>query len=656
MTHRILLAGALLLVAPAPAGARDTAPAQPVVASRVAPMLTVAGMRFRDLNKNGRVDPYEDWRLPVARRVDDLTRRMTLAEKAGLMMFASQSGFVGPHGTLREALAPLPPGALRSPVNVAGVPGFDRADKPSPRVLLLDKHVRWMAVAAGGAPGDNARWANAVQALAETDRLGIPVVLAADPIHTTNRLPGGSLPPPDRVKITSDWPDQVGLAATGDVGLVERFGRLGAAEYRALGLTMVINPLADLSTEPRWNRIPGTFGEDAELASAMVAAYVRGFQGKAIGPTSVLTAVKHFPGDGPVQQGLDPHNVYGQHLVFPAGRLDYHLKPFRAGIAAGAATVLTSYGIPDGIDTVATSFSRPAVTGLLRQRLGFGGIVLSDWLHAQPWGVEALSKRDREGRMIAAGVDQFGGEHETSYVIDLVRSGKVTTARIDQSVRRILAPMFALGLFENPFVDPDAADRVVKSPEAQAAAADAQRRAIVLLRNEHGLLPLKADARVFLEGFATAPARFAGRVATKPADADAIIVKVNAPYRVNMSGQSFFKGTHEGPLVFAGADNADELAAIDAAVATGKPVIVVMSMERPAVLSEFLGRVVAVVATFGSGDAAVADILAGAARPAGKLPFDLPADEASVDAQKEDAPHDFARTAFRQGFGLSFPK
>ncbi|WP_375194282.1 glycoside hydrolase family 3 protein [Sphingobium sp.] len=628
--------------------------AQPVLQSRVAPILTVDGLTFRDLNRNGRLDPYEDWRLDAQARADDLTGRMTVEEKAGLMMFASLSGFAGPGGAVMEALAPPPPGVLKSPVNVAGVPGFDRADKPSPRALILDKHVRWLATAPVGSPADAARWSNGIQELAEQDRLGIPVVVGSDPIHTTNRLPGGELPPPDRVKPVSSWPDQIGLGAIGDPTLVERFGRISAAESRAMGYRVVINPMADTVTEPRWNRIPGTFGEDANLNARLITAFIRGTQGERIGNDSVLTVVKHFPGDGPVGGGLDPHNVYGKHFRYPAGKQELHLKPFEAAIAAGTASMMTAYGVPDGLDRVASSFSKAVVTDLLRGRLGYDGIVVSDWLHAMPWGVEHLSKQERQERMVAAGVDQFGGEHEPGYIVASVKAGRTAEARIDQSARRILKPMFELGLFENPYVDVDRAERIVKAPEFLAAAQEAQRRAVVLLKNARGALPLKAGARVKLEGFAATPAAFAGRTVADARSADAIIVKVNAPYRINKTGQSFFKGTHEGPLVYAGAENAGDLALIRRAIASRKPVIVTMSMERPAVLSEFLGKVDGMIATFGSDDAAVADIILGRFNPSGRLPFDLPVDEASVETQKEDAPHDFARTLFRQGFGLSY--
>jgi beta-glucosidase len=625
------------------------------VVTRAAQTLGVDGLLFKDLNKNGKLDPYEDWRLPAKRRVSDLVSKMTLEEKAGMMMHAAHTGFQGPGGQVMRELAPPPPGALKSPVNVAGVPGFDRADKPSSHDLILNKQVRWISTSPGGTPGDTARWTNSLQEIAEGSRLGIPLVLSADPVQTTNRMPGGALPPPDRKKLTSSWPDQVGLAAANDAKLVHEFARIAGAEYRALGFRMVINPMADLSTEPRWNRIPGTFGEDADKASTYVDAYVRGFQGERIGPDSVLTVVKHFPGDGPVAQGFDPHQAYGRFQVYPAKQFEYHLKPFKAGIAAGAASVMPGYGIPKGIDTVAMNFSRKIVTDLLRKRMQFNGIVLTDWLHAMPWGVENLDKGQRELRMVEAGVDQFGGEHEPSYVIALAKRGKISPARLNASMQRILLPMFSLGLFENPYVDAAAADQVVNSPAFRLAGETAQRKAVVLLKNEGELLPLRAQARLYLDGFDSVPASLAARAVPNAAEADVIIVKVNAPYAVRKGNEAFFKNTHEGGLVFAGADNAGDLAAIERALASGKPVVVVMSMERPAVLAEFLARSGAVLATFGSDDAAVADILTGAFKPTGTLPFDLPADQASVDGQREDAAFDFARTQFKTGFGLRYP-
>lgn len=629
--------------------------AVPNVVAKRAPTFKIGGQIFKDLNRNGHLDPYEDWRLPTRARIDDLIARMTVPEKAGLMMFASHGGFMGPNGEVLEAIAPPPKGSLKSPVNVSGVPGFDPSDKPSPRDLILNRNVRWIGTSAGGNPAAFAQWANAIQEMAEASRLGIPAVLGSDPMHTTNRLPGGALPPADRKKLTSSWPDQIGLAAIGDASLVQHFGEIAAAEFRALGFRVVLNPIADVSTEPRWNRIPGTFGEDAALSAKLTAAYVKGFQGAVLGPLSVMTVVKHFPGDGPVGNGLDPHNPYGKSFAYPANMQPYHLKPFEAAIAAGAQSIMTAYGIPTGLDTVGSSFSKPVVTDLLRGRLGYRGIVISDWLHAMPWGVEALTKEDREGKMIAAGIDQFGGEHETQYVVDLVKRGDVSIARLDESMRRVLKPMFEMGLFENPYVDPASATRIVNSAAFRESASDAQRRAIVLIKNKASALPLKPAEKVSLIGFSATPNALKSHLAMDSASADVLIVKVNAPYSVNDTGLAFFKETHEGPLVFKGAANVADLELINIAVKRGKRVVVVISMERPAVLSEFIDKVDGVVATFGSDDEAVADILLGIARPQGRLPFDLPADEYSVEHQQEDRPHDFTKTLFRQGFGLTYP-
>ncbi|VWX54569.1 glycoside hydrolase family 3 protein [Novosphingobium sp. 9U] len=648
-----ILALTVALLAVSPAAARDAKVPQPQIESRSAPVLMVDGLRFRDLNRNGRLDPYEDWRLPAAVRAKDLTARMTVPEKAGMMMHAVNSGYFGPGGIVLDQLAPPPPGALKPPVNVTGVPGFDRADKPSPRDLIVNRHVRYIMTSPGGSPADAARWANALQEVAEGTRLGVPIVISADPIHTTNRLPGGALPPPDRVKITSSWPDQIGLAATRDAALVRRFGEVASAELRAMGFRMVLNPMADVASEPRWNRIPGTFGEDAKLNGEYAAQFILGAQGQRLGPEGLMATVKHFPGDGPVEHGFDPHNPYGTKLVYPGKRWKLHSDAFAPSFKANVAFAMGSYGIPTWIDDVATNFSRKVMTDLLRTKMHFKGVAITDWMHAQPWGLEDQPKIERERRMVWAGIDQLGGEHETSYLIDLIKAGKLTEARIDVSVRRVLEPMFAMGLFENPYVDPEAALRIVKAPEYVALGDLAQRKSIVLLKNTASVLPLAPGRKVALEGFAATPKALAGRV-TDVAAADVIVVKVNAPYRNNTTGKAFFVNTHEGTPVFAGADNAAELSMIRKAVASGKPVVVVMSMERPAVLSEFIDTVSGMIATFGSGDDAVADVLTGAFDPSGKLPFALPADPASVEGQAEDVPFDFARTAYPFGFGLSY--
>lgn len=653
------LSSVLLVIAPQEAwvqAAGDHAPPTEKIIARAAPVLHVDGLLFKDLDKNGKLDPYEDWRLPPEVRAADLVKRMTLQEKAGMMMLANNAGFIGPNGELlSEPTAAATAQAAAISPNRGDIPGISLNDRPSPRDLILKLNVRWISTKVGGLQPDvAARWANGLQEVAEGSRLGIPVALAADPIQTTHRKPGGAVMQEEKLP-TSAWSDQIGFGAIGDPAVVQHFGEIAAAEYRAMGITVSINPMADVATEPRWNRIPGTFGSDAPLDAKLVYAYVRGFQGEHLGPTGVLCITKHFPGDGPVKDGLDPHNPYGKELVYPANNLDYHLLPFRAAIAAGTGSIMGSYGIPVGIDRVGSNFSHKIITDLLREKLGFKGIIVTDWLRAMPWGVENLSQQEREHRLLDAGIDQLGGEHDPSYIINLVKSGAVPEARIDASVKRILLPLFQLGLFEDPYVDPERAKEVVGNARFVASGEEAQRRSIVLLKNSNSLLPLKVHTRLFIvhadnEAFA----KYADLV-SNPNRADVLLVKVNAPYLLHKGGGNFFKETHEGTLAYAGSDNEGDLKEIEALVATGKPVIVAMSMERPAVLSELISQVPAMFATFGSGDQALADLVFGKERPSGKLPFDLPRDMDSVLHHKEDAAHDFKDPLYSFGFGLSYP-
>lgn len=629
----------------------------PKIVAHSAPLLHVDKREFKDLNKNGKLDPYEDWRLPAKIRAADLLKRMTVEEKTGLMMHASNDGFIGPYGKLLSQPESL--STTQAPVaqtRFGAIPGISASDRPSPEELILKLNVRWIAVKFSDLQPDTAaRWSNTVQGLAEGSRLGIPVVLSSDPFHTTHRKAGGALQPAIKLP-ASRWPDQIGFGAIGDPAVVRKFGEIAAAEYRALGLRVTIAPMADVATEPRWNRIPGTFGSDANLNAKLTEAFIRGFQGNHLGPTSVMCITKHFPGDGPVKNGFDPHNSYGKYLAYPAHNADYHLLPFKAAIAAGTGAIMPSYGIPMGKDTVGVNFSKKLVTGLLRNQLGFQGIVITDWLRAMPWGVEELSQQEREHRLLNAGVDQLGGEHDPSFIINLVKQGIVPESRLDASVTRILLVMFKLGLFENPYVDPARAKKIVGAASFAASGEDAQRKAIVLLRNRNQLLPLKPGTRVYAGNIDPLAMGKYAPVAADPAKADVLLLKINSPYVSHKGEGNFFKETHEGTLAYAGSDNEEDLRRIRKLRAYGKPLIVVVSMERPAVLSDLISDTQGILATFGSGDQALAEIVFGKERPVGKLPFDLPRDMNSVLHHKEDAAHDLRNPLFPFGFGLTYAK
>ena len=468
----------------------------------------VDGRRVRDLNGNGELDPYEDPRRPVEERVDDLLAQMTLEEKAGLMFHPPI--FIGPEGELLDGPSMFGGGASTR--------------------LVTELHLNHFNVYATPDARRTAEWHNRLQQLAESTRLGIPVTISSDPRHAFDENPAtswasGSL---------SQWPEPIGLAATRDEELVRSFGEIARQEYRAIGIHVALHPMADVATEPRWARIAGTFGEDFDLAGRMTAAYIHGFQGDELGPESVACMTKHFPGGGPQADGEDAHFPYGKDQVYPGGRFEDHLRPFESAFAAGTAQIMPYYGRPLGTDLepVGFGFNKGVITDMLRGRYGFDGVVCTDWALvsdttlpdgsvwlAKAWGVEELDAADRLAKIIEAGCDQLGGESLPELLVELVRSGRIAESRIDESARRILRDKFRLGLFDDPYVDPDAAARICGSDGFRAAGLDAQRRSIVLLAND-GVLPLAAGSKVYVDGLPAAAAAAYGEVVATPADAD----------------------------------------------------------------------------------------------------------------------------------------
>ena len=379
---------------------------------------------------------YRDARLPTGERVEILLSQMTLEEKAGLFFHAMIS--MGADGSLSD-----------------GDPVFHL---PSNHDYVVGRHMNHFNLLTGATAEAMAIWHNRLQELAARTRLGIPVTISSDPRNSYSDNPLAGL----LAGAFSVWPEALGLAATRDEALVEQFADIVRREYLAVGIRVALHPQIDLATEPRWARQLDTFGEDAELTSRLVAAYIRGFQGETLGPESVATMTKHFPGGGPQKDGEDPHFAYGREQVYPGGEFELHLKPFEAAFAAGTSQVMPYYGMPIGTEyeEVGFGFNKSIITGLLRERYGFDGIVCTDWglltdaevegepFPARAWGVEHLTPRERMRKALEAGVDQFGGEANPEVLVDLVRSGEVSEDRLDVSARRLLREKFVLGLFQ----------------------------------------------------------------------------------------------------------------------------------------------------------------------------------------------------------------
>jgi beta-glucosidase-like glycosyl hydrolase len=619
----------------------------------VRPRLTSPeGVEFRDLNGNGHMDPYEDPRLDTGARVEDLLSRLSLEEKAGLMF-----------QTVIEA------GVAGTLIEDAG-----RISKSPTSVVVLDKHLTHFNVHGLEDPRMAARWHNALQALAERTPHGIPVTVSSDPRHAFMENAGVSF----SAKAFSQWPEPLGLAALRDVAAVREFADIARQEYLAVGIRCALHPTLDLATEPRWGRQAGTFGQDPDLVTELGVAYLQGFQGPSLGPASVACTSKHFPGGGPQKDGEDAHFPYGREQVYPGGRFADHLKPFPAAIEAGTAAIMPYYGMPVGlevdgepIEEVGFGFNRQVVTDLLRGRLGYDGVVVTDWelvndnhvggqvLPARAWGVEHLDPHGRMERILEAGADQFGGEECVEVLLDLVEQGRVTTERIDESARRLLAVKFRLGLFDDPYVDEEAAARIVGRQDFRDAGYAAQARSVTVLTNGDGaqralddgspgrrVLPLAPNLRIYAENVDSEAVSRHGIRVERPEDADVAVVRLLAPFepRSDLFLESWF---HQGSLDFP-----PGLVARLQRVAALCPLVVDVVLDRPAVLTPLLPFAAAVVGSYGTSDDALLEALTGAVPPQGRLPFDLPRSMDQVRAHPEDVPG-YDDPLFAVGHGLS---
>lgn len=594
---------------------------------------------WRDLNKNGRLDPYEDPMLPIDERVADLLTQMTLAEKAGLLFQTFAASPMDRASLLSDDLRETPAGQMVTTLlmNHFNFPNF--ADAQSAAV-----------------------WQNKMQALAEQTRLGIPVTFATDPRHAFSNNPAVSA---NRGSF-SQWPEPIGLAATGEPALAQEFADIARQEYCAVGIRVAIHPMADLATEPRWARINGTFGEDAHLAAQMTQAYIRGFQGETLGAQSVACMTKHFPGGGPQKDGEDPHFPYGKEQIYPGANFDYHLIPFEAAFTAGTAQIMPYYGQPIGLayEEVGFGFNKGIITDLLRDKYGFDGVVCTDYslvtdkqlgggiLYATAWGVEHLNHQERVKKILDAGCDMLGGESCPEVIIELVASGQVSEARLDESVRRILRDKFRLGLFDNPYVNVEAAVQLVGNAQFQAAGEVAQRKAIILLKNgatpAAPLLPLTGRPKLYVENIAPAVANAYGEVVQTVAEADLAILRLTTPWE-QREGNLLERMFHAGDLDFKEPEKS-RLLGILAQV----PTIVVIHLDRPAVIPELAKNSAALLGEFGANDTAVLDVLWGKFNPTGNLPFELPSSMETVRQQKADLPYDSAQPLFPFGFGLRY--
>ncbi|MFV0586144.1 glycoside hydrolase family 3 N-terminal domain-containing protein [Bacteroides reticulotermitis] len=694
-------------------------------------ILTVDGLKFKDLNKNGKLDKYEDWRLPIEERAKDLAEKMSVEQIAGLMLYSI-------HQSIPSAETGFTAGTYNGkPFSASGANPWELTD--AQKAFLKDDNLRHILITSVQSPEVAAAWNNEMQAFVEGIGLGIPGNNSSDPRHTGqdtgtkaefNAGAGGKI---------SIWPDGLGLAATFDPTIVQQFGKIAAQEYRALGISTALSPQIDLGTEPRWYRISMTFGESPQLTTDMGRAYIDGFQTSygqdeikdGWGYKSVNAMVKHWPGGGAEEGGRDGHWAFGKFAVFPGNNLESHIKPFTEGAfklsgkTGMASAVMPYYTITynqakDGTN-LANGFSKYIITDLLREKYGYDGVVCTDWLitgnegvtpddfKGKPWGVEDKTEAERHYIALMAGVDQFGGNNVMEPIIEAYQMGikthgkKFMRNRFEQSAVRLLKNIFRLGLFENPYLDPQESANVVGNPDFMQAGYNAQLKSIVLLKNKEQILPIREKKTVYIpKNYYPAVKDWWGlwsepsleypvdmelvkryyNVTENPQEADFSIVFVSSPYSNNDGGgydisdrqsggngyvpislqyntytavdarensiaagdpvidPSITNRSYKGKSV--NVSNAADLSTIltTRSQMGSKPVIVVVNLARPMVFHEFESKVDGIIARFGISEQAVLDVVSGKFEPSGLLPLQMPANMSTVEKQLEDVPFD----------------
>jgi beta-glucosidase len=708
-------------------------------------ILTVDGLAFKDLNRNSKLDKYEDWRLPVSERAKDLASKLSVEQIAGLMLYSA-------HQAIPALSGPFGAGTYNGKhFNDGGIDPSEVTDQQ--KDFLLKDNLRHVLITSVQTPEVAARWNNNVQALVEGAGFGIPANNSSDPRHGTNSGVEYSAGAGGKI---SQWPDQLGLAATFNPNVVKQFGHIASQEYRALGVATALSPQIDMGSEPRWVRINGTFGEDPQLDADMARAYVDGFQtseGSAEikdgwGFNSVNAMIKHWPGGGPEEGGRDAHFAYGKFAVYPGNNFDEHLISFVDGAlklngkTKMAAAVMPYYTISYGRDVKnkendGNSYSKYLITDLLRTKYHYDGVVCTDWgvtadegkkpdiFAGKSWGMETKTIAERHYKILMAGVDQFGGNNDSKPVIEAYQMGvkergePFMRARFEQSAVRLLTNIFRTGLFENPYLNVEHSKTTVGKPEFMTAGYNAQLKSIILLKNNGNVLPLQKGKTVYvpkkytpsMQGFFGPPSKEHWDEAVKPEllgkyfkstddpdKADCAIVFVSSPSGgagyssddVTKGGNGYVPITLQygeytakdgrahsiaaGDPVEPGVDNRsykgktitaanyNDLKTIreTKAAMKGKPVIVVITLSKPAIPAEFEKDANAIVANFGVQNQAILDILSGAVEPSGLLPFQMPANMKTVELQDEDIPHDMicykdaAGHTYDFGYGMNW--
>lgn len=470
-------------------------------------------MKFKDLNGNGKLDPYEDWRLSPKERAENLVSLMNMDEKIGMMLINSRQMGLAQEDKNKTSHD----GILDESVIEKGETIFATSKVYGSTHTIVIRKLRHFILRDNFDPAETAKWINKMNEVAEGTRLGIPVLVTSNSRNENGEAVFGMN---EAIGILSTWPGTLGLAAAakgdikegGDASLISDFASIARKEWDAIGLRKGYMYMADVVTDPRWQRTYGTLGEDPEFISDAIGRITDGFQGEKLGKNSIAMTTKHFPGGGARENGFDPHYEEGKWNLYPTpGSLEkYHLPPFKAAVAHGTSSIMPYYSIPSikksviqefngeeiPFEEVGFAFNHYFLNDILREELGFKGYVNSDSgiINNMSWGMENSSEAVRFAKAINAGTDIIADTNDIENLKLAISRGWISEKRINEANMRLLTEMFALGLFDDrTYNEPDKAIEVVDTKEHWDAAFEAHKKSVTVLKNTNQTLPLTTD-------------------------------------------------------------------------------------------------------------------------------------------------------------------
>ena len=660
LTKNLLKRGASLLASVALASTIFTGTAlaesekleQPVLAPRVKSIIEADGYQFIDLNGNGTLDVYEDWRLDADTRAADLVSQMTVCEKIAQMQ----------HPTY--------------------LPRADGKIAPYLQKYCTDYGIGMLLIRELNSVETAATTMNTVQEYAEASRLGVPVLVSMDSVHGLSYVSGAT--------VTGH---NLALAATRDEELVTKLAEIARDEHIAIGVRMTLSPESDIASEPRWGRVMETFGEDPDLVTQMVRAQIVAFQNgeDGLNPDGIVACIKHFPGAGPQMDGKDTSPIVSDEET-----LQIHLKPYYAAIDVNVGSVMPYYSVPLALDMENSAIgSKAALQDLLREQMGFEGIIQTDWgmIWAIQEGLGTMTGEevsDEEAIIIGvtqSRVDGIGGEsiRLIDQMEEMTEEGKIDEDILTAAATRIVKAKFQLGVFENPYCDVEYAVSFVGNEEHTKVNLEAAEKAMTLLKND-GALPLTANVgqKILVCGpragdmmslvggwsseqegltIAAAVAEYAGEndtvtyiaddvtaIAEAAKDADVVIVSVGEP-----------SYQHDPPWSYDTLEiTASQQEILEAVKAnTNGQIITVVTGGRPYILTWCDENTNAILEAYypgQQGGIAIAETLFGLNNPTGKTPLQFPRDMESVNDQSGDVSFDLENPLYDYGWGLSYDK